>query len=72
MNTGILEAKAAVAHFDGNDYRMSGQVDEGFFDDDSTSVMGYTKTSPRVDEWPRIELMYRTGRMTVVRSTGVL
>ena len=45
--TGTLETKAAVAHFDGNDYRMSGQVDEGFYDDDSSSVMGYTKGNPR-------------------------
>ena len=78
MNTGILEAKAAVAHFDGNDYRMSGQVDEGFFDDDSTSVMGYTKTSPRVDEWPRIGIdvsHWQNDRGTIdwsaVRNSGV-
>ena len=44
---GTLETKAAVAHFDGNDYRMSGQVDEGFYDDESSSVMGYTKGNPR-------------------------
>ena len=44
---GTLETKAAAAHFDGNDYRMSGQVDEGFYDDDSSSVMGYTKGNPR-------------------------
>lgn len=45
-NTGILETQAATTHFDGNDYRMSGHIDEGFFDDD-TETMSYTKSSPR-------------------------
>lgn len=38
-----MESNAAVAHFDGNDYRMSGQIDEEFFDDSASN--SYTKKS---------------------------
>ena len=69
---GTLETKAAVAHFDGNDYRMSGQVDEGFYDDESSSVMGYTKGILVKDILPFVkELMCHIGRTIGVRLTGV-